>query len=131
MLCLRAMFSICPPLKSKVAASCLASSSVSSGIICCHIFWRTAASGLSNFILYRKRRSKAESKFSSRFVVTIGEYAFFHCDSLKHVYNYSPEPQSLSVIFNRKDITIHVPAASAEKYHNAQHWKDMVIVGDL
>lgn len=64
-------------------------------------------------------------------VVTIGEYAFFHCDSLKHVYNYSPEPQLLSVIFNRKDITIHVPAASAEKYRNAQHWKDMVIVGDL
>lgn len=64
-------------------------------------------------------------------VVTIGEYVFFHCDSLKHVYNYSPEPQSLSVIFNRKGITIHVPAASAEKYRKAQHWKDMIIVGDL
>ena len=64
-------------------------------------------------------------------VETIGEYVFFHCDSLKHVYNYSPEPQSLSVIFNRKGITIHVPAASAEKYRKAQHWKDMVIVGDL
>lgn len=64
-------------------------------------------------------------------VETIGEYAFFHCDSLKHVYNYSPEPQSLSVIFNRKGITIHVPAASAEKYRKAQHWKDQNIIGDL
>lgn len=64
-------------------------------------------------------------------VETIGEYAFFHCDSLKHVYNYSPEPQSLSVIFNRKGITIHVPAASAEEYRKAQHWKDQNIVGDL
>lgn len=64
-------------------------------------------------------------------VETIGEYVFFHCDSLKHVYNYSSEPQSLSVIFNRKGITIHVPAASAEKYRKAQHWKDQNIVGDL
>lgn len=64
-------------------------------------------------------------------VETIGEYAFFHCDSLKHVYNYSPEPQSLSVIFNRKGITIHVPAASAEEYRKAQHWKEQNIVGDL
>lgn len=64
-------------------------------------------------------------------VETIGEYAFFHCDSLKHVYNYSPEPQSLSVIFNRKGITIHVPAASAEEYRKSQHWKDQNIVGDL
>lgn len=61
-------------------------------------------------------------------VETIGEYAFFHCDSLKHVYNYSTEPQPLSVIFNRKDITIHVPAASVEKYRKAQHWRDMNIV---
>lgn len=62
---------------------------------------------------------------------TIGEYAFFYCDSLKDVYNLSPEPQDIPRIFNRKDITVHVQASSAEKYRNAQHWGDLTIVGDL
>ena len=64
-------------------------------------------------------------------VHTIGEYVFFHCDSLKHVYNHAPEPQPLSVIFNRRDVTVHVPAASVEKYREAEHWRDVTIVGDL
>lgn len=64
-------------------------------------------------------------------VESIGEYVFFHCDSLKDVYNYAVEPQPLSVIFNRKDIRVHVPQASVEKYRRAQHWRDMIIVGDL
>ena len=64
-------------------------------------------------------------------LTTIGEYAFFHCDSLKHIYNHSPEPQDIPRIVNRKDITLHVPAASVEKYRNAQHWRDMTLIGDL
>lgn len=64
-------------------------------------------------------------------VETIGEYAFFHCNSLKDVYNYSPTPQSLSVIFNRTDITLHVPAGSVEEYRKANHWRKLNIVGDL
>ncbi|MBO5664095.1 MAG: leucine-rich repeat protein [Bacteroidales bacterium] len=64
-------------------------------------------------------------------VESIGEYAFFYCDSLKDVYNYALEPQPLSVIFNRKDIRVHVPQASVEKYRQAQHWGKMIIVGDL
>ncbi|MDO4737586.1 MAG: leucine-rich repeat protein [Bacteroidales bacterium] len=64
-------------------------------------------------------------------VTTIGEYAFYRCDSLKDVYNYSIEPQTVSVIFNRKDINIHVPAASVDKYRKAHHWKEMNIIGDL
>lgn len=64
-------------------------------------------------------------------VESIGEYVFFHCDSLKDVYNYAVEPQPLSVIFNRKDIRVHVPQASVERYRRAQHWRDMIIVGDL
>ena len=64
-------------------------------------------------------------------VATIGEYAFFYCTGLKHVYNYAPEPQPVSVIFKRPGITIHVPAASVELYRNAQHWKMQEIVGDL
>lgn len=64
-------------------------------------------------------------------LTTIGEYAFFHCDSLKHIYNHSPEPQDIPRIVNRKDITLHVPVASVEKYRNAQHWRDMTLIGDL
>ena len=64
-------------------------------------------------------------------VTGIGEYAFFHCDSLTDVYNYSPEPQALAAIFNRRNINVHVPEASAEKYRNAHHWGDMNIIGDL
>ena len=64
-------------------------------------------------------------------VTTIGEYAFFYCTALKHVYNHAPEPQPVSVIFKRPDITVHVPAASVEKYRRANHWKEMNIVGDL
>ncbi|MBQ2299277.1 MAG: leucine-rich repeat protein [Bacteroidaceae bacterium] len=64
-------------------------------------------------------------------VTGIGEYTFFHCDSLTDVYNYSPEPQALAAIFNRRDINVHVPEASAEKYRNAHHWGDMNIIGDL
>ena len=64
-------------------------------------------------------------------VSAIGEYAFFYCTNLKHVYNYAHEPQPVSVIFKTQDITIHVPATSVEKYRNAQHWRNMMIVGDL
>ena len=53
------------------------------------------------------------------------------CNELKHVYNYAPEPQAVSVIFNRGDITVHVPSASVERYRNASHWKRFTIVGDL
>lgn len=64
-------------------------------------------------------------------VHTIGEYAFFHCTKLKHVYNYAAEPQMVSVIFNAKEVVVHVPAASVERYRSASHWKNFVIVGDL
>lgn len=64
-------------------------------------------------------------------VETIGEYAFYRCRELKHVYNYAPEPQAVSVIFNQKELTIHVPAEAVEHYRNASHWKKFTIVGDL
>ena len=62
-------------------------------------------------------------------VHTIGEYAFFYCDSLKHVYNYAPEPENLSVIFKHRDVSVLVRAASVEKYRQAEHWRDLTIVG--
>jgi hypothetical protein len=58
---------------------------------------------------------------------TIGEYAFYHCDSLKHIYNHSPEPQNVPLIFNRKGITLHVPAASVDKYKAAAQWKECIV----
>jgi acetyltransferase-like isoleucine patch superfamily enzyme len=64
-------------------------------------------------------------------VTHIPEQAFFYCTNLKHVYNYAPEPQLVSAIFKYPGITVHVPAASVERYRNAQHWKQMHIVGDL
>ena len=56
---------------------------------------------------------------------------FFYCNNLKHVYNYAPEPQPVSSIFNLPGTTIHVPAASVELYRNAHHWRKLEIVGDL
>ena len=50
---------------------------------------------------------------------------------LLHVYNYAPEPQPVSSIFNLPGITIHVPSASVELYRNAHHWRKLEIVGDL
>jgi hypothetical protein len=58
---------------------------------------------------------------------TIGEYAFYHCDSLKHIYNHSLEPQNVPLIFNRKGITLHVPAASVDKYKAAAQWKECIV----
>ncbi len=60
---------------------------------------------------------------------TIGEYAFYYCDNLKNIYNYSLEPQDIPVIFNSKDITIHVPEVAVSRYKAALHWKDYTIVG--
>lgn len=64
-------------------------------------------------------------------VETIGEYVFYNCPKLADIYNYAEEPQPLSVIFDRRDITLHVPAASVEEYRTAPQWKHLTIVGDL
>ena len=62
-------------------------------------------------------------------VTTIGEYTFYYCDSLKHVYNYATTPQVIPVIFNRSDITLHVPQESVELYRKADNWNKVKIVG--
>lgn len=65
-------------------------------------------------------------------VEEIGEYSFYYCDSLKHFYNHATEPQSVISLFKHPDnVTVHVPAASAEKYRKASYWKDLNIVGDI
>lgn len=61
----------------------------------------------------------------------IGSYTLWDCDSLKHIYNYAIEPQSVSEICNSDDIILHVPAASVMKYRKADYWKELNIKGDI
>ena len=64
-------------------------------------------------------------------VTEIGDYAFYNCTALRDVYNHAPEPQRITFIFNTKDITVHVPAQSAEAYKQDFNWQKYNIVGDL
>ena len=64
-------------------------------------------------------------------VEEIGEYVFFDCDSLTDVYNYSPVPQRIPPIFNKKGITLHVPRGSEELYRQADNWNLAKVVGDI
>lgn len=58
----------------------------------------------------------------------MGDFVFHHCDSLKEVYNYSLTPQLITDIFDRTDITLHVPASSLQQYSSAPVWKELNIV---
>lgn len=65
-------------------------------------------------------------------VSEIGIYAFFDCSALTDIYNHAVEPQIIQSIHrNPQQITLHVPAASVEKYQATEHWNEMRIVGDL
>lgn len=62
----------------------------------------------------------------------IGEFSFFHCDSLKHVYLHAPEPPEMVNAFNRNtSLIIHVPEESVERYKKHLYWRLLNIVGDL
>lgn len=63
----------------------------------------------------------------------IGEFAFFHCDNLRHVYLHAPEPPEMTNAFNIKgnSAIIHVPKTSVERYKKHLYWKRLNIVGDL
>ncbi len=59
----------------------------------------------------------------------LGEFLFFGCDNLTDIYNYSAEPQIIPRIHrNPKQITLHVPAESIDKYKEADNWREMNIV---
>ena len=64
-------------------------------------------------------------------VETIGLYVLYDCDSLTDVYNYAPVPQRIPSIYNRRDITLHVPRGSEELYRQADNWNVAEVVGDL
>lgn len=66
-------------------------------------------------------------------VKSIGDYAFYYCESLKNVYCKANIPPTLGVsVFDNFDngtdtpigCTIHVPTASVDAYKNAANWKN-------
>ena len=61
----------------------------------------------------------------------IGEYAFFHCYSLKDIYVHATTPPAITSIVNAPGVTFHVPAQSLDEYLNDQEWRKYPIVGDL
>lgn len=62
-------------------------------------------------------------------VEVIGEYLFWGCNSLRHIYNLNPVPQDIPAIHNNpSQITLHVPKGSVEAYKNAPYWQDMNVV---
>ncbi len=59
----------------------------------------------------------------------IGEYQFYGCENLRHIYNLNPCLQEILAIHrNPSQITLHVPAESVEAYKNAPYWQEMNIV---
>ena len=64
-------------------------------------------------------------------VSEIGDYAFYNCTALRDVYNHAVEPQSITMIFNTPQVTVHVPAQSLEAYKKDFNWRQYNIVGDL
>lgn len=64
-------------------------------------------------------------------VSEIGDYAFYNCTALTDVYNHAVEPQSITMIFNTPQVTVHVPAQSLEAYKKDFNWRQYNIVGDL
>ena len=64
-------------------------------------------------------------------IVSVGDYAFYNCTALRHVYNHAIEPQKITMIFNTPQVTVHVPAQSLEAYKKDFNWRKYNIVGDL
>lgn len=61
-------------------------------------------------------------------VERIGDFAFWHCDSLRDVYVERKEPLEITNIFqDLKDVNLHVPKGSAEAYRKAEGWKSLSV----
>lgn len=58
---------------------------------------------------------------------TIGEYCFYGCTSLTDVYCQSATPPVAVESFDRKDISIHVPAGCEDAYRQNSYWKNFTI----
>ena len=61
-------------------------------------------------------------------VERIGDFAFWHCDSLRDVYVEWKEPLEITNIFqDLTDVNLHVPKGSAEAYRKAEGWKSLSV----
>lgn len=62
-------------------------------------------------------------------VERIGDFVFWHCDSLADIYVDSPEPLAITNIFqDLKGVRLHVPKGAGERYKNAEGWKVLDVV---
>ncbi|MBQ0047919.1 MAG: leucine-rich repeat protein [Prevotellaceae bacterium] len=61
----------------------------------------------------------------------MGDFIFWHCDSLRDVYVDWQKPLNITNIFqDLKDVTLHVPKGMRELYMKAENWKDLNVVED-
>ncbi len=64
-------------------------------------------------------------------VTNIGRYCFDECTSLQSVFNYSPNPQTItSDVFddvNISDCKLYVPEQSVQRYRSSSVWREFVI----
>ncbi len=65
-------------------------------------------------------------------VERIGDFAFWHCDSLKDVYVERKTPLEITNIFqDLTGVNLHVPKGSADAYRKAEGWKSLSVTEDL
>lgn len=64
-------------------------------------------------------------------VEKIGDYAFYGCVNLNHIYNYATKPQAITLMLDNFNTVIHVPAASVNLYKKHPNRMILNIVGDL
>ncbi len=65
-------------------------------------------------------------------VERIGDFVFWGCDSLRHVYVQRPQPLPITNIFqDLEGVTLHVPKGSAQAYMQASGWNTLNVVEEL
>lgn len=64
-------------------------------------------------------------------VNVMGDFIFWHCDSLRDVHVGWQKPLNITNIFqDLKDVTLHVPKGTRELYMKSENWKDLIVVED-
>lgn len=59
----------------------------------------------------------------------MGDFIFWHCDSLRDVHVCWQKPLNITNIFqDLKDVTLHVPKGTREQYMKSENWKDLNVV---
>ncbi len=64
-------------------------------------------------------------------VNVMGDFIFWHCDSLRDVHVCWQKPLNITNIFqDLKDVTLHVPKGTREAYMKSENWKELNVVED-